>query len=53
MFGIYIMPSVILTTAIIFESVANVAITYGGVEGPPHIVFDIMLSHTDDIVTRP
>ena len=26
---------------------------YGGVEGPPHIFFDIMLSHTDDIVTRP
>ena len=28
-------------------------ITYGGVEGPPHIFFDIMLSHTDDIITRP
>ena len=27
--------------------------SYGGVEGPPHIFFDIMLSHTDDIVTRP
>ena len=26
---------------------------YGGVEGPPHIFFDIMLSHTDDIITRP
>ena len=28
-------------------------LVYGGVEGPPHIFFDIMLSHTDDIVTRP
>ena len=28
-------------------------VNYGGVEGPPHIFFDIMLSHTDDIVTRP
>ena len=28
-------------------------VLYGGVEGPPHIFFDIMLSHTDDIVTRP
>ena len=28
-------------------------ILYGGVEGPPHIFFDIMLSNTDDIVTRP
>ena len=29
------------------------SLLYGGVEGPPHIFFDIMLSHTDDIVTRP
>ena len=27
--------------------------TYGGVEGPPHVFFNIMLSHTDDLVTRP
>ena len=27
--------------------------TYGGVEGPPHIFFDIMVSHTGDLVTRP
>ena len=26
---------------------------YGGVEGPPHIFFDIMVSHTGDLVTRP
>ena len=25
---------------------------YGGVEGPPHF-FNIMLTHTDDLVTRP
>ena len=26
---------------------------YGGVEGPPHIFFDIMVSHTGDLATRP
>ena len=27
---------------------------HGGVEGPPHIFFfDIMVSHTGDLVTRP
>ena len=30
-----------------------VAQFYGGVEGPPHIFFDIMVSHTGDLVTRP
>ena len=26
---------------------------YGGVEGQPHIFFNIMLPHTDNLVTRP
>ena len=25
----------------------------GGVEGPPHIFFNILISHTNDLVTRP
>ena len=35
------------------NSLVGLSVSYGGVEGPPHIFFDIMLSHTDDIVTRP
>ena len=28
-------------------------VCYGGVEGPPHMFFNIVLSHTDDLVTPP